>query len=100
MLHLNKIEPLGRIFLEAIDYGLPLLGFASGGIGEIADCLELRDLMVKSNDSEWEHKLLHNCVTLPNNWSAELYSLCYQNLVQYFSPRTYTNSIEQIFNNE
>lgn len=36
VLHAAKEEPLGRIFLEAIDHLLPFVGFDSGGIGEIA----------------------------------------------------------------
>ena len=36
ILHAAKEEPLGRIFLEAIDHLLPFVGFDSGGIGEIA----------------------------------------------------------------
>ena len=39
VLHLNKQESLGRIFFEALDYGIPLIGFHKGGIGEISDCI-------------------------------------------------------------
>ncbi len=40
LLHLNENEPLGRIFFESIDFGIPFLGIHSGGIGEISDLIE------------------------------------------------------------
>jgi len=45
VLHAAKSEPLGRIFLEAIDYNLPLVGYASGGIGEIAKQIGYTDTL-------------------------------------------------------
>ncbi len=40
LLHLNENEPLGRIFFESMDFGIPFLGIHSGGIGEISDLIE------------------------------------------------------------
>ncbi len=36
LVHFNKHEPLGRIFFESLDYGVPFIGIDSAGIGEIA----------------------------------------------------------------
>ena len=49
VLHLAKDEPLGRIFLEAIDFGIPFIGINSGGIGEIASLLNAPALVVTNN---------------------------------------------------
>ena len=46
VLHLCPTEPLGRIFLEAIDFELPLIGFNAGGIGEIGSMTGLQELLV------------------------------------------------------
>lgn len=46
MLHLAEKEPLGRIYFEAIEYGIPFIGFNSGGIGEIAARLDYTELLV------------------------------------------------------
>jgi glycosyltransferase involved in cell wall biosynthesis len=40
LLHLNKDEPLGRIFFESLDFGIPFVGIKSGGISEISDIIE------------------------------------------------------------
>lgn len=40
LLHVNALEPLGRIFFESLDYGIPLFGTKSGGIGEIAELID------------------------------------------------------------
>ena len=37
LLHVNENEPLGRIFFESLDFGIPFIGINKGGIGEIAD---------------------------------------------------------------
>lgn len=36
LLHVNENEPLGRIFFESLDYGIPFIGINKGGIAEIA----------------------------------------------------------------
>lgn len=61
VMHLCETEPLGRIFLEAINYEIPLIGFNSGGIGEIAGITNSSDLLVELNEIwivEWKEKLL------------------------------------------
>lgn len=52
VLHLSKVEPLGRIFFEAVSAGLPLIGFKSGGIGEIFEIAGLEDFAVSPGREE------------------------------------------------
>lgn len=41
ILHLNKVEALGRVIFEAVDYNTPFLCFKEGGAGELAHLLNL-----------------------------------------------------------
>lgn len=57
VLHLSKTEPLGRIFLEAIDYNLPFVGFNEGGIGEIGKMTGLTDLLINEKGINTSHEI-------------------------------------------
>lgn len=46
VVHGAEDEPLGRVFLEAIDQAIPFIGVNHGGIGEIASLAGLESLMV------------------------------------------------------
>lgn len=50
VLHLCSTEPLGRIFLEAIDLAIPFVGFNAGGIGEIGKLTGLTELLVSPDE--------------------------------------------------
>lgn len=56
ILHLNKMEPLGRIIFEAVEYSKPFLCFKSGGTGELAKVLNL-DVFRSENEEELAKKL-------------------------------------------
>lgn len=49
VLHLNEQEPLGRIFLEALDFEVPFTGFNTGGIGEIGQLTGATRFLVGDN---------------------------------------------------
>lgn len=55
ILHLNKVEALGRIIFEAIDFEVPILAFDTGGCGELLKKLELNDLLITTNASWAEY---------------------------------------------
>jgi glycosyltransferase involved in cell wall biosynthesis len=52
VLHLSKTEPLGRIYFESISSGVPLIGFNTGGIGEIAIKTGLEEFVVDPGAEE------------------------------------------------
>ena len=52
VLHLSKTEPLGRIYFEAISAGIPLVGYNSGGIGEIGVKTGLQEFLVSPGPDE------------------------------------------------
>jgi hypothetical protein len=46
VMHLSETEPLGRIFFESVNRGLPFIGIKAGGIGETAAIYNYNELMV------------------------------------------------------
>jgi len=58
VLHAAVNEPLGRVFLDAINYQVPFVGINSGGIGEIAQKVDLTAMLVEA-DSVNVHLLLY-----------------------------------------
>jgi hypothetical protein len=98
VMHFNKQEPLGRIFLEAIDHFVPFIGFNMGGIGEIASVTGLEDFVVDSN-SYWKEKMLR----IMNNINVDILSIRNRILKSKmiakteFSLSEYTNFVEKLF---
>ena len=59
VLHMADGEPLGRIFFEAMDMNIPLVGFDVGGIGELGRMTELTDTLIAPNAPNWEGKMMN-----------------------------------------
>lgn len=93
VVHFSTTEPLGRIFLEALDYCIPFIGFMSGGIGEIASLLGLEDCMIVPGD-DWQR----NMVTRMREAeiSKEKYQLARRYYLETFSATDYTKRMEEI----
>jgi len=49
LLHVNENEPLGRIFFESLDFGIPFIGINQGGIAEIANKINYPYIFEKKN---------------------------------------------------
>lgn len=90
LLHLNENEPLGRIFFEALDFGLPIIGFNHGGIGEIGKILEY-PYLVDSDDYE---KLMNYILNL--DFSAELLSNLRLKALESFSIKKYVLKVDAL----
>jgi len=56
ILHLSVMEPLGRIFFEAIDYGKPFMGFNAAGIAEIGQLTGLEELLIDP-EKDWKEQM-------------------------------------------
>jgi glycosyltransferase involved in cell wall biosynthesis len=93
VIHLNKQEPLGRIFLESLDYQVPIIGFREGGIGEIAKLLELDDFMI-NKDSNWPEDLYNRITHIESNLFR--YSGAREKMGSYFSASAYCKQVEAI----
>jgi glycosyltransferase involved in cell wall biosynthesis len=100
VMHLCETEPLGRIFLEAINYELPLIGFNSGGIGEIARITNSTDLLVALNDNwivEWKEKLLKLKKDFKEN--SKINTVQKAKAMEVFSLANYVSALDQIIIN-
>ncbi len=97
LLHFNKIEPLGRIAFESLDYGVPFIGFNAGGIGEIARRTNLIPYMVdpSSNDPSVEFLKLIDLL-MSNDDYIEDFKRGQKIITQICSPNEYTSKIETI----
>jgi|GEM_PF-713771 len=59
VLHLNKYEPLGRIYFEALEHEIPIIGFKSGGIGELSSIVGDHSTIIElTEDSTWITSLI------------------------------------------
>jgi len=98
VLHLNKQEPLGRIFFEALDYGVPFIGFRSGGIGEIANKINY-PLLVADESINFNQHVLDRLVLLSNqsNFNFADFEIARQNAIRYFSTLNYSKILDQQF---
>ncbi|OQP67659.1 glycosyltransferase [Niastella populi] len=64
VMHLSGTEPLGRIFFESVNRGLPFIGIKAGGIGETAAIYNYNELMVDYADANIMAVALINKLTL------------------------------------
>lgn len=92
ILHLNENEPLGRIFFESIDFGVPFIGVNSGGIGEIASIIDYPYVYNQMNISLVLYGLSNN------RWSFDLEQLQYarENAIKHFSINNYSKEIDKL----
>ena len=58
VLHLAGNEPLGRVFLEALDQRIPLVGLHVGGIGELGEAFGTPDLLVDPRSGDLESAIV------------------------------------------
>jgi glycosyltransferase involved in cell wall biosynthesis len=97
VLHLCEVEPLGRIFLEAINFGIPFIGFNAGGIGEIGKLTCSSKLLVIINDN-WINEIQSNLLLVKNNQSEILKGMekSKELAMELFSLENYTNEMDKL----
>lgn len=97
LLHFNRIEALGRIVMEALDFGVPFIGFQDGGIGELARNYGVGKYMVEHRD-DWEKCLQNQIINLvANNESIVAdYGNAKALMKELCSPATYTQHLEAL----
>jgi glycosyltransferase involved in cell wall biosynthesis len=96
VLHASPVEPLGRIFLEAIDFNKPFIGIDNGGIGEIGSLLNLDKLLVDPGQDGTAQELLEKLILLHGSYDT------FVNMVfsrkglakEIFSPEKYAAKID------
>lgn len=72
VLHAATDEPLGRVFLDALNYHLPFIGINRGGIGEIARQLNLQPTVINATAENTGPLLYDRLISVMNNYSAEV----------------------------
>jgi hypothetical protein len=98
VIHFCEAEPLGRIFLEAIDFGLPLIGFNSAGIGEIGKLTGLDTLLVNLNDANINAAFIQNLEKVKANWLQIAVEMETQRAKAeyYFNINSYTSKVDSL----
>lgn len=98
VLHGAENEPLGRIFLEAIDRGLPFIGINSGGIGEIASLVGLEQMLVTNHAETIGTQLLFKLQTLKKEYGLALENLALakERAKNIFSLSAYTEQLDSL----
>ena len=98
LLHFNKVESLGRIVMEALDYGVPFIGFQSGGIGELAHQFGVEKYMIGKGDN-WEADLQNRITDMITHKKEviEDYSQAKLKMETLCNPKTYTCRLEELF---
>jgi len=69
VMHLSTQEPLGRIFLEAINDELPFIGINAAGIGEIGKLTGLEELLADPQSSDLTGELIIRMQNVKNNYT-------------------------------
>lgn len=90
ILHFNKNEPLGVIFFESLNYKKPIIGFNSGGIGEIAKKLGLSKYMINNWDKNSDLRKLIKSINLND------YEKARKSMIETYSISNYSDILESI----
>lgn len=94
VVHFNENEPHGVIFFESLKNGIPFIGFNSGGIGDIADQLNITELMLTSSD-KWCEDLTVKIQSIHQN--LPLYTQARYLMNEKFSLKNYCARLEDKF---
>jgi glycosyltransferase involved in cell wall biosynthesis len=101
LIHLNKVEALGRILFEAVDFHTPFLTFNQGGCGELAKLLKLNDFLIEDND-EWINEFVKKINDIADNKiSCQPKLNKAKDIIRIqFNPKKYSDFLESIFSNQ
>ena len=94
IIHLNKVEALGRIIFEAIDYETPFVCYNAGGSGELAGILGFSGNTVDpgTNSTDiFKTKILE----IMNHKKTYDFEIAKKNITQNFSLNSYADQIEK-----
>lgn len=98
LLHFNSREPLGRILMESLDFGVPFIAFNAGGAGEIACKIGVGDYMIGLGDN-WDQILWQQITNLitDKKKTIEAYSKAKEQMTDLCNPELYTQNLEKLF---
>lgn len=96
--HFNATEPLGRILMEALDFGIPFIGFKSGGVGEMAYQFGVEDYMIPYENNwelSWQNKITD--MVIHADKTIEDYYIAKKKMKEICSPNNYIHALEKLF---
>lgn len=97
VLHFSKTEPLGRIFFESVSYGIPLVGFAAGGIGEIGNKTGLGDLLLAEGENEGDRIIaVLDHLDKDWNWVRQKLEKAFVRMRDLYGVRKYTDAMDEM----
>jgi hypothetical protein len=101
VLHASDVEPLGRIFLEAIDYHKPFIGIKGGGVGEIGDLLHLHSLLIHADELSTSGQFLRKLLFVRDNYELMVQEIAGKKklAMDIFSPGHYAQKIDSLLLN-
>ncbi len=92
LLHVNENEPLGRIFFESLDFGIPFIGINKGGIGEIAEQINYPYVFEKNELAQ----VLSDLVEKRWTFNSQILENSRKNALEVFSIANYSEQIDKI----
>ncbi len=92
LMHLNDREPLGRIFFEALDFGVPIIGFNKGGISEIGELIEY-PYLIEAFDYD---VMLDSLLNFDSLFSNEVLNNARLRALKVFSITNYINQMDKL----
>jgi glycosyltransferase involved in cell wall biosynthesis len=101
ILHLSETEPLGRVFFEAVDQGLPFIGINAGGIGETSKKFNCTELVIEPDEKRlMAIKLVEKLTMYRNNYKRyiDLISRVRMEMSKQMSIADYCARLDNIIN--
>jgi glycosyltransferase involved in cell wall biosynthesis len=95
VIHLNKEEAFPRVALESWAFGVPLIGFDAGGVGEINHLLNVSDFLIPLEDN-WIHCLLEKISKIKEDYPVSSIDVAQQEIRKNLSLKSFTNSLEEL----
>ena len=98
VLHASLFEPLGRIFLEAIDFNKPLIGINNAGIGEIGGILNISALLADVSQNSISTSFLDKLIFLEENYETIVNDIISKKTIaaDIFDPVKYSEKIDSL----
>lgn len=92
LLHVNEFEPLGRIFFESLDFGIPFIGISKGGISEIAEQIGYPYVFEKNELAQ----VLSDLATYKWTFNSQILEQSRKKALEVFSIVNYASQIDKI----
>ncbi len=95
VIHLNKEEAFPRIALESWAYGIPLIGFDAGGLGEINKMLNASEFLINDN-TMWVEQTINIINTVVQKSPTSTIKNCQDMITKKLSINNFTQKLETL----